>query len=161
MRVQVRGFKIAGSVQYAFGAQNHAVIRAPNCTTTMLLVVLQNIVICVLRLYHLPPTACRLPAAPRTCRLPPTTYNLYRATYSYHLPPATSPLPLPPPTYPLPRTTYHVPRTTYHVPRTTYHVPPTTYHLPPTTYHLPPTLVSYTVFSRARAGRVPRTHSFT
>ena len=46
------GFKFAGSrsrvpYSYAFGAQNHTVIRAPNCTTTMLLVVLQNIVICV------------------------------------------------------------------------------------------------------------------
>ena len=46
------GFKFAGSrsgvpYEYAFGAQNHTVIRAPNCTTTMLLVVLQNMVICV------------------------------------------------------------------------------------------------------------------
>ena len=37
MRVQVRGFPCA------FGAQNHTVIRAPNCTTTIHLLVLQNI----------------------------------------------------------------------------------------------------------------------
>ena len=40
-RVQGRGFK------FAFCAQNHTVIQAPNCTTTIHLLVLQNIVICV------------------------------------------------------------------------------------------------------------------
>ena len=40
-RVQDRGFP------YAFGAQNHTVIWAPNCTTTIHLLVLQNISICV------------------------------------------------------------------------------------------------------------------
>ena len=44
MRVQDRGFP------YAFGAQNHTVIWAPNCTTTIHLLVLQNISICVMLL---------------------------------------------------------------------------------------------------------------
>ena len=47
------GFKFAAGsrsrvpYEYAFGAQNHTVIWAPNCTTTIHLLVLQNIVICV------------------------------------------------------------------------------------------------------------------
>ena len=43
-RVQYSGFPY----EYAFGAQNHTVIRAPNCTTTIHLLVLQDISICAL-----------------------------------------------------------------------------------------------------------------
>ena len=58
MRVQVRGFKVA------FGAQNHTVIQAPNCTTTIHLLVLQNIVICVSRPHGTPAPQDRGPPLP-------------------------------------------------------------------------------------------------
>ena len=62
MRVQDRGFP------YAFGAQNHTVIWAPNCTTTIHLLVLQNISICVLS-----STANTVP----NCPSPNTSKTLY------------------------------------------------------------------------------------